>query len=152
MSKNTTPDSIETMLTRSRSSHTVLLTSFRRSGQGVSTPVGMMAVEGKLYFMTPASTWKARRIAHTPHIQLALCTFGGKALSPTVDGVARRLVDSDAKRARKWICAGLAGWLVNIFFMLRYPDNRTAVYEVVVQPAPECKTRGNRASAASGGE
>jgi Pyridoxamine 5'-phosphate oxidase len=44
------------------------------------TQVGIIAVDGKLYFMTPASTWKARRVAHNPHVTLVLCTFGGKAL------------------------------------------------------------------------
>lgn len=89
-------------------------------------------MEGKLYFMTPASSWKVRRIAHTSHVQLALCTFGGQAQSRAIDGVARRLAVPEAKRARKWICAGLAGWLVNILFMVRYPGDKTAVYEVVL--------------------
>lgn len=132
MKKNTSLDSIETMLKDSGSSHTVLLTSFRRNGQGVGSPVGMRAVDRKLYFMTPASSWKVRRIAHNPHVQLALCTFGGQAFSPVVDGVACRLVGSEAKRARKWICAGFAGWLVNALFMVRYPSDKTAVYEVVL--------------------
>jgi len=92
----------------------------------------MMAMEGKLYFMTPASSWKVRRIAHNSHVQLALCTFGGQAQSRAIDGVARRLAGPEAKRARKWICAGLVGWLVNILFMVRYPGDKTAVYEAVL--------------------
>lgn len=134
MRKNPSLDRIETMLKDSGSSHTVLLTSFRRNGQAVDTPVGMKAIDRKGYFMTPASTWKTRRLAHTPHVRLALCTFGGKALGPAVDAVARRLGGPEAKRARKWICAGLAGWLVNILFLVRYPGDKTAVYEVVLQP------------------
>ncbi len=59
MSKNTALDSMETMLKESGSSHTVLLTSFRRNGQARGTPVGMRSANRKLYFMTPASTWKA---------------------------------------------------------------------------------------------
>jgi PPOX class probable F420-dependent enzyme len=121
---------MEALLTRSGSSHTILLTSFRRSGQGVSTPVGMMAVDGKLYFMTPASTWKVRRLTHTPRVQVAVCTFGGKALGPVVDGVARRLTGPEAHWARKRICVGLFGWVVDRFYALRYPGDQTAVYEV----------------------
>lgn len=132
MNKQIAPDSIEALLQDSGSSHTVLLTSFRRKGQGVDTPVGMRAMEGKLYFMTPASSWKVRRIAHTPHVQLALCTFRGQAQSRSVDGMAQRLAAAEAKQARKWICAGLAGWFVNILFAVRYPGNKTAVYEVVL--------------------
>ena len=136
MRKNTSLDSIETMLMRSGRSHTVLLTRFRRNGQGVGTPVGMMPVDGRLYFMTPASTGKTRRIVHNPHVTLALCTFGGKTLSPAIDGVASRLLGSEATRARKLIGVGFAGWLVNGFYMVRYPGDKTAVYEVVLQPAP----------------
>ncbi len=86
MSKNTAPDCMETMLTRSKCSHTVLLTSFRHNGQGVRTPVGMMAVEGKLYFMTPASSWKARRIART--LDLLASPGGGYGSTSGMDFVS----------------------------------------------------------------
>jgi PPOX class probable F420-dependent enzyme len=137
MSKNNALTSIQTLLTRSGMSHTVLLTSFRRNGQGVGTPVGMMSADGQLYFMTPASTWKARRIANNPHVTLALCTFQGKVLSPVVDGMARRLAGSEARRARSLICAGFYGWLMNGVFKVRYPGDKTAVYEVVLQPSEQ---------------
>jgi PPOX class probable F420-dependent enzyme len=132
MGKKSAFDSIETLRASSGNSHTVLLTSFRRNGQGVGTPVGMMAMGGKLYFMTPAASWKVRRIAHTSHVQLALCTFRGQVQGHSVDGVARRLAGPEAKQARKWICAGLAGWFVHVFFLIRYPGDKTAVYEVVL--------------------
>ncbi len=83
MSKNNALTSMQMLLTQSGSSHTILLTSFRRNGQGVGTPVGMKSVDGTLYFMTPASTWKARRIANTPHVTLALCTFQGEGAQPS---------------------------------------------------------------------
>jgi PPOX class probable F420-dependent enzyme len=134
MSKNNALDSMQALSARSGVSHTILLTSFRRNGQGVGTPVGMMSGDGKLYFMTPASTWKARRIAHNPHVRLALCTFQGQVLSPAVDGTARRLVSAEAKRGRKLICVGAFGFLMNVFYMLRYPGDKTAVYEIALQP------------------
>src|SRR5579859_271235 len=100
MSKKNDLKSIQTLLTRPGTSHTVLLTSFRRNGQGIGTPVGMMSASGQVYFMTPASSWKTKRIANNPHVTLALCTFQGKVLSPVVDGMARRLAGFEAKRAR----------------------------------------------------
>lgn len=134
MSKKHLPGSLQELCARSGSSHTVLLTSFRRNGQGVGTPVGMMSADGKLYFMTPASTWKARRIAHNSQVQLALCTFQGQVLSPAVDGTARRLPGGEARRARKLICVGAFGFLMNFFYILRYPGDKTAIYEVSLQP------------------
>lgn len=132
MSTTLALDRMETLFARTGSSHTVLLTSFRRTGQGVGTPVGMKARDGKVYFMTPASTWKAKRLAHTPRVRLALCTFKGQPLSPPVDGVTRRLTGLEAKQARRWICTGVAGWMINAFYMIRFPGDKTAVYEVVL--------------------
>ncbi|QBD78315.1 PPOX class F420-dependent oxidoreductase [Ktedonosporobacter rubrisoli] len=133
MSQHTVPTSIQELCMRSGCSHTVLLTSFRRDGRGIGTPVGMMSIDNKLYFMTSTSTWKAKRIAHTPHVQLALCTYQGKVLGPAVDGTALRLMGAKAKQARKWICVGLFGFLMNLFYILRYPGDKTAIYEVSLQ-------------------
>ncbi|MCI0397176.1 MAG: PPOX class F420-dependent oxidoreductase [Chloroflexi bacterium] len=89
-----------------------LLTTFRRSGQAVSTPVGTMTGDGKVYFMTPAKTGKAKRIRNNPQVTLAPCTFKGERLGPTVEGVARRLNGSEAQRApanlrwRSWVGLG----------------------------------------------
>ncbi|HEX8033054.1 MAG TPA: PPOX class F420-dependent oxidoreductase [Ktedonobacterales bacterium] len=132
MNQTSSFNRVETLLGRPGSSHSVLLTSFRRNGQGVGTPVGMKAMAGKLYFMTPASSGKVKRLAHTSHVTLALCTFRGQTLGPPVDGAARRLVGHEAKQARKWICAGVAGWIVNAVFTVRYPSDKTAVYEVAL--------------------
>jgi uncharacterized protein len=130
MSKQIALNQIATLLTPSGKSHTVLLTSYRRNGQGVSTPVGMKGVNGQLYFMTSASTGKVKRLASTSRVKLALCTYGGKALGPAVEGVARRLAGPQAHWARQQICVGLFGWVIDRFFALRYPGDQTAVYEV----------------------
>ena len=130
ISKKTMLTTMQELCARSGSSHTVLLTSFRRNGQEVGTPVGIRSAHHKLYFMTPASTWKARRLAHMPHVRLALCTFQGKALSPPAEGTARRLAGPEAKRGRRLICVGPYGFLMDLFFLLRYPGDKTAVYEV----------------------
>jgi PPOX class probable F420-dependent enzyme len=130
MNKSKTVDTIQDALTQPGSTHTVFLTSFRRSGQGVGSPVGMAVADGKLYFMTPAATWKARRIANNPQVTLALCTYQGKVLSPAVAGMARRLFGKEARRARALLRVRFIGWMWNIIFSLRYPGDKTAVYEV----------------------
>lgn len=140
------PANVHELCTRSGYSHIVLLTSFRRNGQAVGTPVGMMSANNRLYFMTSASTWKARRIAHTPHVRLALCTFKGKVLSPSTDGTARRLAGTEAKRARKLICVGPYGLLVNLFYLVRYPGDKTAVYEISLHAADRCEAESINAS------
>ena len=130
MSKSKTIDTIQAAITQPGTTHTVFLTTFRRSGQGVGSPVGMAVADGKLYFMTPAASWKARRIANNPQVTLALCTFQGKVLSPAVEGMAFRLSGHEARRARGLLRVGFIGWMWNIMFSLRYPGDKTAVYEV----------------------
>lgn len=132
---------VETLIAQPDSSHSVFLTTFRRNGEGVGTPVGMKAMAGKLYFMTPASSWKVKRLAHTRHVTLALCTFGGQPLGPAVDGVARRLAGPEAKQARRWICSGLAGGIINAIFTVRYPGDKTAIYEVSLLAQEQQQTR-----------
>ena len=65
MSKQTIHTTRE-YLTTPRKGHTTLLTSFRRNGTGIGTPVGTVAPNGKLYFMTAADTWKVKRLANNP--------------------------------------------------------------------------------------
>jgi PPOX class probable F420-dependent enzyme len=130
MNKSKTVDTIQDALMQPGTTYTVFLTTFRRSGQGVGSPVGMAVTDGKLYFMTPAATWKARRIANNPQVTLALCTYQGKVLSPAVAGVARRLSGEEARRARTRLRVRFIGWMWNIIFSLRYPGDKTAVYEV----------------------
>ena len=130
MNKSKTVDTIQDALMQPGTTHTMFLTTFRRSGQGVGSPVGMAVADGKLYFMTPAATWKARRIANNPQVALALCTYQGKVLSPTVAGVARRLSGEEARHARARLRVRFIGWMWNIIFGLRYPGDKTAVYEV----------------------
>jgi hypothetical protein len=109
-----------------------LWTTFRRNGQKVGTPVGTMTADGKVYFMTPTASWKAKRIANNPHVTLAPCTFQGEALEPTVEGVARRLQGSEARHARRLICVGVLGLVWDIYYKLRYPGEKTAVYEIAL--------------------
>ncbi len=80
-----------------QTSRVALLTSFRRSGQGVSTPVGIRVAEGKAYFTTWSTTGKVKRLAHNPHVTLAPCTRRGKVTGPTLEGIAHRLEGSAAE-------------------------------------------------------
>src|SRR2546427_13173873 len=110
MRKSITVDTMQDALTQPGTTYTVFLTTFRRNGQGVGSPVGMAVADGKVYFMTPAATWKARRIANNPPVTLALCTFQGKGLSPAVAGGGPRLSGKEGRRARRPLRVGVHGW------------------------------------------
>jgi|SRR5579859_3279407 len=131
MSKNTTQTTRE-ILTTPGVGHQTLLTSFRRNGAGVASQVGTRASGDKLYFMTPANTWKVKRLAHNPHVTLAPCSGSGKPLGPAIEGNVRRLSGEEVKRARALLRTGLLGRFWNLIFDLRYPGDKTAVYEITL--------------------
>ena len=129
MNKNLT-QSTQSILTAPGKGHTTILTSFRRNGMGVDSPVGTVASQGKLYFMTAADTWKVKRLASNPRVTVALGSFKGEALGPAIEGTARRLAGKELKRARDLLRVGVVGHFWGIFFDLRYPGDKTAVYEI----------------------
>jgi PPOX class probable F420-dependent enzyme len=127
-----TMDTTRAYLTTPGKGHMTLLTSFRRNGQGVGTPVGTVASNGKLYFMTAAHTWKVKRLAHNPHVTLAPGNRKGEALGPAIEGTVRRLSAEEAKRARDLLRVGIVGRFFGILFDRKYPGEQTAVYEIVL--------------------
>lgn len=118
------------LLTASGKPRQALLTTFRRSGEGVSTQVGTVAAGGKLYFMTAADTWKAKRMASNPRVLLAPCNGRGRELGPAVEGRARRLAGDEVTRARALLRVGVLGRFWGFVFDRRNPGDKTAVYEV----------------------
>jgi PPOX class probable F420-dependent enzyme len=77
----------------------ISLTTYRRNGEGVVTPVWFAQEAERLYIETGPNTGKMKRIRHTPRVTLAPCTFSGKVTGPSLAGTAR-IVEDPAERAR----------------------------------------------------
>jgi len=74
------------------------LTTFRRDGSAVSTPVWVVSDDGvRLLVWTGSSTWKAKRIRRDPRVLVAKSTFRGRERGPRIEGRARILDDYDSK-------------------------------------------------------
>lgn len=71
----------------------VLLTTFKRDGTPVATPVWLVVRDGALYATTVATSGKVKRIRHTDRVTIAPCSQRGKVTGPVRDGSAR-LLDS----------------------------------------------------------
>ncbi len=67
------------------------LTTYRKSGDAVPTPVWFAESDGKLYVTTQTQAGKAKRIRHTPSVTVAPCTVSGEVLGPAALGAARVL-------------------------------------------------------------
>jgi len=68
----------------------ISLTTFKRDGTPVSTPVWVVSDDGKrLLVWSGAKTWKVRRIRRNPQVLVAPANFRGKEKGKRVEAVAR---------------------------------------------------------------
>lgn len=78
---------------------TVLLTTYRRNGIGVGTPVNI-AVEGdRAFFRTFDRAGKVKRIRNDGRVSICPCTIRGRPTGPAVDARARLLSGQEAEYA-----------------------------------------------------
>jgi PPOX class probable F420-dependent enzyme len=99
---STPPTDFERIVERIARGTYVSLTTFRRNGEAVVTPVGCVAEAGVLYMLTPPDTGKVKRVRHNGRAVVAPCGMRGTvpAGSPSAEGVARVLGDAETDRVR----------------------------------------------------
>jgi hypothetical protein len=82
---------------------TVLLTTCRRDGTPVGTPVNL-AVEGERAFVRTFDTaWKLTRIKNNPVVEIAPSTARGKPTGPAIRARAQMLSGDEAEHASEAI-------------------------------------------------
>lgn len=90
------------------------LTSFKRDGTPVGTPVWFVAEDGHLLVETDADSYKVKRIRRNPHVRIALCDARGRLRGPSVDGEAEILPERDRGRVERLVSRrsrdGLVRW------------------------------------------
>ena len=79
------------------------ITSYKRDGQGVATPVWFVQRDGKLLVQTDAAAGKVKRIRRNPHVRIAVCTASGRLRSEPVPAVAEILPDSQISAVERLI-------------------------------------------------
>jgi len=93
----------------------ICLTTFRKNGVAVPTPVWFGEANNKLYVMTRSDAGKYKRIRNNPRVQVAPCTMRGKVTGPQFNATARILLPQDWLTARKTIHRKY--WLARIPFL-----------------------------------
>src|SRR5664279_4947211 len=78
----------------------VNLTSFKRDGAGVATPVWFVIEDGRLLVQTDGESFKVRRIRHNPHVTVAPCSASGRAHGPAVSATAEILATAELEHVR----------------------------------------------------
>jgi hypothetical protein len=69
----------------------VQLTTYRRNGEAVATPVNIVVVGDTAFFRTWDVAGKAKRLRHTPTALIAPCTWRGRPTGPPLRADARLL-------------------------------------------------------------
>lgn len=120
-----------------RRAYTVLLTTRRRNGALVETPVNLVVDEqGNGYFRTWSTAGKAKRLRNFPGVRLAPCSVTGRPQGSDQPGIARLLEGSDIEVARALLARRfpvLHGRLVPLIHRLQH--RQTVYYRVI--PAEE---------------
>jgi PPOX class probable F420-dependent enzyme len=111
---------------------TALLTSYRRDGTPVTTPVNVAVADGRAFFRTYDRAGKFKRIRRDPAVTIRPATWRNRPTGPTVRARARLLDGDEAARASRLIAAKhrlLQGVLVPFGHRLR--GYRTVHFELV---------------------
>jgi len=77
------------------------LTSFKRDGAGVATPVWFVNDNGHLLVETDADSYKVKRIRRDAHVRVARCDARGRIKGEAVDADARILPEVERERVER---------------------------------------------------
>ncbi len=82
---------------------TALLTTYRRDGTPVGTPVNIAVDGDRAFFRTYDAAWKLKRIRNNPAVAIAPSTVRGKPTGPTVRARARVLSGHESAYAGRLV-------------------------------------------------
>ena len=81
----------------------ISLTTFRKTGVDVATPVWFGEESGNLYVMTRSDMGKTKRVRNNPQVRVAPCTMRGTVTGPEFAAAARILPPEEHAGARQAI-------------------------------------------------
>jgi PPOX class probable F420-dependent enzyme len=119
----------------------ISLTTFKRDGTPVSTPVWVASDDGRLLVHSAADSWKVKRIRRDGRVRVAPCGASGNVRGEAVEGEATILADTslvEELEARKY---GLTYRVVRLFNEIsrrlrRRPVPESVTIEIVPSSGP----------------
>ncbi|MEJ3747557.1 PPOX class F420-dependent oxidoreductase [Actinomycetes bacterium KLBMP 9797] len=114
----------------------VLLTTFRKDGRAVSTPLWVVPDGDGIAAWTPVNSGKIKRIRRSGRVTVAPCTFSGERTGETVDARARIGDRADTDRVRRALGRkyGLSGRLTVWGSKLRRGADGTVAILIQIHP------------------
>jgi len=94
------------------------LTTFRRDGRAVATPVWFVVHEGRLYVYTEATSGKAKRVRANGQAQIAPSDVRGRPLGPFVPAGARQVREEALHTRLEEAFRHKYGWQYRLFALV----------------------------------
>jgi uncharacterized protein len=111
------------------------LTTFRKTGEAVVTPVWFAESVGTIFVETGMNAGKVKRIRHTERVTLAACTMSGKVTGSEVEGRARilsepqKINEARAAMSKKYgLTRSIYYFLLNTISTIRRKPRMNLVY------------------------
>ena len=79
------------------------VTTYRRNGTPVATPVWFVELDGRLLVETDANSGKVKRIRHNPSLRIAVCSASGRLRGTPVPATAELLPEAAIGQAEQLI-------------------------------------------------
>ena len=80
---------------------TILLTTYKRDGTSVDTPVSIAFDGDRAFFRSYDKAWKTKRLSHNPAVRIAPATVKGVPTGPAISARATLLEGDQARRAAR---------------------------------------------------
>jgi len=117
------------------------LETFKKSGEGVKTPVWFAAdplarldsSNAKLYAYTIGVSGKVKRIRNNPRVRIAPCTAGGKLLGEWVEARAEIVTGAEAEKGMQLLNKKYVPWKQMLDFFASFRRRERTVF--VIRPA-----------------
>ena len=106
----------------------ISLTTFRKDGGGVATPVWHAAKGDELFVVSDTGAWKVKRVRNNSEVVVTVCDIRGKIASGAANarGTARLLDETGTQMARrliarKYVLSRMGNWLNKVLHLRRRP-------------------------------
>jgi uncharacterized protein len=126
---------VSSQLEAVRNARTILLTTYKRDGTPVGTPVSIAFDGDRAFFRSYDKAWKTRRLRNNPQVEVAASTLRGRRTGPVIHARATLLEDGQARLAATALARRhrlLQGVLVPLAHRVRH--YRTMHYELRPDP------------------
>jgi uncharacterized protein len=116
------------------------LTTFRRNGTAVATPVWFAPAEAGWFVFTAADCGKVKRLRHTSSVRLAACDMRGKVLGCTFETQAALTSDKADIEAGYAALERRYGWQLTVTNVLSWLGRRLHKRKLIRITPPKMKT------------